>query len=170
MTIGIDIDSTITSTGKKARECLKKFTSEYSSFDDLPKNMYEKFWTLYNKEIHSTCELKDGVKEAFNYFLKKGFKIVIITARNNNCNIDMEKLTKKYLRKHKLKYDKIIFNKSQKGEIARENGCDIFIDDREENLDNISQYGIECLKFGQESNKYKTFSNWHDIIEYIKTK
>lgn len=170
MTIGIDIDSTITSTGKKARECLKKFAPEYSNFDNLPNHMYEKFWNLYNEEVHSTCELKEGVKGAFDYFLEKGFKIVIITARNNNCNVDMEKLTKEYFKKHDLKYDKIIFNKDKKGKIAKENKCDIFIDDREENLDDISQYKIECLKFGEYSNKYKTFDNWYDIIEYIKTK
>lgn len=42
--------------------------------------------------------------------------------------------------------------------------------DIDSTITSTGKKAIECLKFGQKSNKYKTFNNWFDIIEYIKTK
>ena len=59
-----------------------------------------------------------------------------------------------------------------KSTLAKENNIDIFIDDKENVLDKIaSSSNIECIRFTSDKNsKYKTFNNWYDIIEYIKTK
>lgn len=171
MIIGIDIDNTITSTGEKTLECLAKYAPGYDDYHKLPKDKYEEFLDLYEEHIHRTCELKSGVKEAFAYFNKNGYKIMIITARNNNHCKNQEEITKEYFKRHNLKYDKIIFDMSKKGKCAQENNVSIFFDDKEENLDEISSYGIECIRFSTKNDsKYKTFSNWMDIIEYLKAK
>lgn len=169
MVLGIDIDNTITKTEEKTRDCLNKFAPEYDDYHKLPDNKGKEFLDLYEGYIHETCELKDGVKEAFDYFNNNGYKIVIITARDNEHVLNQEEITKNYFAKQNLKYDKIIFNQSNKGKCALDNKVDIFFDDKEENLDEISLYGIECIRFTTKSDsKYKTFSNWYDIIEYIK--
>lgn len=171
MVIGIDIDSTITSTGKKTRECLKKFAPEYDDYHKLPDAKRKEFLDLYEGFIHETCELKDGVKEAFDYFNKSGYKIIIITARDYKHCPNQEEITKEYFSSHNLKYDRIIFNQTNKGKCAYLNNVSIFFDDKEENLDEINSYGIECIRFTTKNDsKYKTFSNWYDIIEYVKSR
>lgn len=168
--IGIDIDSTITKTGKKAHECLKEYAPGYKLVRDLPEERQQEFLDLYEGYIHKTCELKEGVKEAFDYLKKNKYKIVIITARNKKHCKKQKSITKKYFKEHNLSYDKILFNKTFKGKPAFKNKCKIFIDDKESNLDDINNYGIECIKFGEESSKYKFFNDWYEIIEYLKQK
>lgn len=171
MIIGIDIDSTITNTGAKTKECLKAFAPEFDDYHKLPKNKYEEFLDKYEGYIHKTCNLKPGVSEAFKYFKESGYKIIIITARNTTHCKNQKDITINYFKYHNLQYDKIIFDMSKKGVCAYENNVSIFIDDREENLDDVSQYGIECLHFSSDTHsKYKTFTDWRDIAEYIKTK
>ena len=171
MTIGIDIDSTITSTGKKTRECLQEYAPGFDNYNRLPEDKYEEFLNLYEEYIHTHCELKSGVKEAFAYFRECGYKIVIITARDlKRCKNQVE-ITTSYFKRHNLEYDEIIFECDQKGKVASSHHVNLFIDDKEANLDDISTYGIECFKFGtDEPSKYKTFSNWYEIIDYLKAR
>lgn len=169
MTIGIDIDDTITNTTQTIKKYLALFDSTYTDYRDLPKEKYVKFLTRYHAQIMKTCPLKEYVKEAFAYFKKNHDKIIIITARDNKYCKDAMDITKRYLKNQNLSYDKIIFSDNQKGKYAFENKIDLFIDDKETVLDDISKYNIKCLRLTNESDsKYKTFSNWHDIINYIK--
>ena len=98
-----------------------------------------------------------------------------ITARNDIHTPNIKKLTKEFLDTNNIYYDKLIFEEVGHGDksiLAKENNIDIFIDDKEDVLDKIaSTSNIECLRFTSEKNsKHKTFNNWYDIIEYIKTK
>ena len=170
MIIGIDIDNTITETSKKAKEFLKEFNKNYNDYHDLPENIYNEYMQKYAIKIASLCDLKEGVKEAFNYLNSNNYKIIIITARSNYYSKDNIKATKQYLKNNDLKYNKIIFNAEEKGKVAKENNIAIFIDDKESVLDNINQYHIEPIHIGTEQSKYKSFTNWKDIIEYLKTK
>ena len=102
---------------------------------------------------------------------KMGYQIIIITARNNEHCPNQEEVTTQYFKRHNLKYDKIIFDTPVKGKCAYENSVSIFVDDREKNLDEISEYGIECLHFSSNPNsKYQTFTDWRDIIKYMKSR
>ncbi|MDE5538959.1 MAG: hypothetical protein K2J20_00545 [Bacilli bacterium] len=169
MVIGIDIDSTITSTGKKTRECLQEFAPGYEDYHLLPEEQYKQFLDLYEEYIHINCELKSGVQEAFAYFKECGYKIVIITARDTKHCPNQFAITTDYFKRHNLHYDEIIFECEEKGQTASSHHVNLFIDDKEANLDDISAYGIECFRFGAaKDSKYKTFTNWYDIIEYLK--
>lgn len=169
-TIGIDIDNTITCTSEKIKECLALYAPDYTDYHNLPKPQLIEFLTMYQEYIHNNCELKPGIKEAFTYFQQKGYKIIIVTAREESiASPNEEALTKEYLKKHNLEYSKIYFACHKKGKIAKDNNIELFIDDNETVLDDIHKYNIECLKISSYLNsKYKTFTNWHDIIEYIK--
>lgn len=169
-TIGIDIDNTITETTKVANYYLSKFTQEYSDYHELPREEYQKFLSKYLREIVKNNILKEGVKEAFEFLKKQGFRIVIITARNNLYEPLVIENTLKFLAQNSLKYDKILFdelNIGDKANQARDEKVDIFIDDKETVLDSLAKIGIECIRFSDRKSKYKTFNNWSDIIEYI---
>lgn len=170
MTIGIDIDDTITKTSEIAALNLKKFDSNYSDYHDLPKERYEEFMRLYQADGLKNVELMEGVKEAFDYFKTKGYKIIIITARNNKYDDTIKDITIDYLKRHSLEYDKIVFDKESKGKIAKKEGVDIFIDDKVSVLDEVASYNIKTINISKvNGNKHKTFSNWSDIIKYIET-
>lgn len=171
MVIGIDIDDTLTETSKIARENLAKFDSNYTDYHQLPPERYVEYMHLYQADGLKNATLKDGVKEAFDYLNENGYKIVIITARSNKYDPRIKDLTLEYLKRHNLKYSKIIFEKDEKGKIASKEHVKLFIDDKETVLDNVATYNIDTIKMGGNvSSKHKTFSNWSDIINYIKTR
>ena len=175
MNIGIDIDDTITETSFVGNKYVTKFDNNYQDYHDLSQNKYFEFLNRYLQEIVKNNIIKDGVKEAFEFFKSRGCKIIFITARNDIYTPNVKKLTKEFLDKNNIYYDKLIFEEVGHGDksvLAKENSIDIFIDDKEDVLDKIaSSSKIECIRFTNDKNsKYKTFNNWYDIIEYIKTK
>lgn len=167
MIIGIDIDDTITCTTPVIKEYLQKEYPGYDDYKELPKREYLRFLKKNMKKMRGEYKLKEGVKEAFDYFNKHDFQIIIITARNNKYYHESILDTIKYLEDHGLVYDKIFFNKPKKGKIAFREHVDFFIDDKESVLDGVSKYGIQCLCMRDSSN-YPSFHNWYEIIEYIK--
>lgn len=171
MIIGIDIDDTITKTSEMAAYNLSLFDSRSTDYHSLPKDRYEEFMRKYQAVGLKSAEIKEGVKEAFDYLNNNGFKIVIVTARDNKYSLEVKDITVDYLKRHGLKYDKIIFGQSLKGECAKKENIDIFIDDKETVLDDVARYNIETIKISSvKSDKHKTFANWSDIIDYIKCK
>ncbi len=169
MTIGIDIDDTITKTSENIKKYLAKYKPGFTdNYHNLPAVEYDEFLYTYQSEISATNELRENVKEAFDYFKSHDIKIIIITHRSNKYAHDIDNISINHLKKNGLLFDKFI-NTPEKGIAAFENHLDLFIDDKESNLDDVSKYGIKCLKFSSEkSSKYETFSNWSDIIEFIK--
>lgn len=168
MIIGIDIDDTITDTSIVANKYLTLFSRNYQDYHELPQEKYYDFLNEYQAEIVKNNILKEGCQEAFKYLKENGWKIIIITARSSEFDSRIEKLTKEFLANNNLIYDKIIFNAIEKGTIASSEHLSIFIDDKEEVLDDVNKFNITCLRFTQKASKYKTFNNWYDIIEYIK--
>lgn len=174
MTIGIDIDDTITKTTKCVKEHLKKFTNDYDDYHIMPNDLKTEFLTKNLESIHKNCELMENVKDAILYLKERGHKIIIITARNLKYTKNEFIITEEYLKKNGIYYDKIIFDpeeSNKKGLKAFENGVDIFIDDKEFVLDDIAEYNITCLRITNDSkSKYKIFKNWDEIIKYFKEK
>lgn len=171
MIIGIDIDDTITKTSEIAAYNLSLFDNSYTDYHNLPKDRYEEFMRKYQAVGLKNAKMKDGVKEAFDYLNNNGFKIIIVTARDTKYSSEIKNITLDYLKDHGLKYDKIIFGQSSKGECAKKEGVNIFIDDKETILDDVAKYNIETIKISNiKSDKHKTFSKWSDIIDYIKSK
>lgn len=168
MTIGIDIDDTITETTLNANKYAKIYNPNLQDdYHSLPKEKYEEFRLQYQRKISETNPLKEGVKEAFDYFASNNIKVIIITTRDKYYANDIDEISVNHLKRNGLKFSKYI-NTTTKGIEAFNNNVDIFIDDKESNLDDVSSYNIECLKFSdKKGSKYKTFSNWSDIIKYI---
>ena len=167
MILGIDIDDTITNTSKVVNKYLQETYPNCRNYHLLSKKEYKQFLKKYIKLMRDEYELKEGVKEAWEYFKNNNFKIIIITARNNRFDRDNIKNTIAFLNKNGLFYDKIYFRQVKKGKKAYKEHVDLFIDDKEKVLDGVSSYNIRCICMG-DSLKYKCFSNWFQIIDFIK--
>ena len=167
MILGIDIDDTITDTTPVIKKYLKKEYPTYDEYKMLPKKDYVRFLKKNMRQMRSEYQLKEGVKEAWEYFKEHQIKIIIITARNNKYYHKSNQDTLEYLKKNGLFYDKIYFNEPKNGRRAHKSHVDLFIDDKEKILDNMKQYGIQGLCMGC-SSKYPSFDNWKQIIEYLK--
>ena len=175
MKIGIDIDDTITNTKETTKKYLKMYdhTFDLDSKEDLKNKKTFDFLIRHIEDIQSNVNLKPGVKEAFNELKNMGYEIIIITARGEELDYEYERITKDFLNKYNLPYDKIFFGNYPKGNIAKKENLSIFVDDRLYNLDDVSQHGIKCLHFVENLNinsPYKKFNNWDDIIIYLKNK
>ena len=167
MIIGVDIDDTITYTTKTIKKYLKQEYPDYDEYKLLPRKQYIRFLKKYMKQMRSEYELKEGVKQAWDYFRENHYKIIFITARNNKYYRKSNQDTLEYLQQNGLFYDKIYFNEPKKGRRAHKNHVDIFIDDKESILDNMASYKVKCICMGK-SSKYPSFDNWYQIIEYLK--
>ena len=86
----------------------------------------------------------------------------------------MTKPTKKWLKKHKINYKKLIFSKDEeKIQHCIENNIDIMIEDNPKNIEDISNK-IKVIKFDCQYNKNINNENvitaysWYHIYKIIK--
>ncbi len=171
MVLGIDIDDTITKTTENSNRFLEEFDNTVADYHRLSPKKYEEFLYIYIEKIMATNPLKENVKECLDKLHNMGHKIVLITARNNVFSPNVKDITLKYLKDNGLYYDKIIFdddNVDFKGSVASREHVDLFIDDKENILDEIATYGIKVLRFTNEKSKYPNFSDWNKVVEYIE--
>ena len=162
MIIGLDIDDTITDTfgvmfayaEKFMLEDLKREINIQQSTDVADTGYVQalhawnredelKFFTKYYKNlIEETIPYHFAVK-TINKFKEEGHTIILITARFDTDEISVEAPTKAWLEKYNIKYDKLIINAQNKGEIAEQNNIDLFVDDSIKNCLSVANKGIK---------------------------
>lgn len=171
MIIGIDIDNTISNTSSAALEYLKKYPElNIDNFEDFNNPLAVEFLNKYIDLIQKKVTLKDHVKESFDRLNENGIKIVLLTARGYRIKYDYQKYTKDLLDNNNIKYDKIVYKSYPKGKDAFKEKIDLFIDDKENNLDDVAKYNIKCIRFSDDKNiksKYKVFNDWRILTDYI---
>ncbi|MDD4187644.1 MAG: hypothetical protein PHX04_02635 [Bacilli bacterium] len=176
MRLGIDIDQTIVNTVEVALAYGKKYRKHLNLKieEDLYTGEGFKFYTKYLVEILKSVSLFPGVNKALNILKENGFELIFITARGSQCEFDFtynhEEITKEIFKKYNVPHDKIIYKCYPKGEVAFKEEIDYFIDDKEDNLDDIAKYGIKCLKKVEDMadvSKHLKFTNWDDILKYL---
>lgn len=179
MTIGLDIDDTITNSS----DLIFTFVKKYFNTDDVNivreiiggeiEGELLKFYDAHLGEMVANYTLKDNVKEVIERLRKKGHRVVIITARGYTKTKDsIIKITKKYLQKHNIKVDKIVFNKLDKDIACVKNNIDIMIDDSVSTLEKIRAKNIKVLLYTSIGNKEVTtnidrVNNWLELEDYI---
>ena len=174
MRLGIDIDETIVNTHEVALNYSKKIALKFKHYEDLYCPEGIKFLTNYIEKIQRNVRLLPDVKESLKILKEKNFKLIFITARGSNHDFNFtynhKGITEEMFNKYNIPYDKIIYECYPKGKKAFEEKIDYFIDDNEENLDDIAKYGIKCIKkvtnMGIPS-KHIKFDNWQDILNYL---
>lgn len=183
MRIGIDIDDTITNTWEHfipfflktfniPLDKLKESTPYYESVKDIIS--CEEYYELIRKHEYLTesAPLKENVKEIITKLKEEGHTIIFITARSTSSYSDPYQISKKYLDKYQIPYDKIVVNGLDKGTLCKEEKIDLFIDDSIRNCTDVSNQGIDVLmvstKFNESNKNFVHMNDWKQVYKYIK--
>lgn len=154
MNIGIDLDDTITNSFEDLMPYFAKYFNldlnyckennySYNNYpEDLKDRKKEFIEYLRSNKLLNKITIKDDVKEVFKYLHDNNFKIIIITARNDNILFDAFNETKNYLDEQGVIYDKL-FCEHDKHKILIEEKIDVFIDDNIKGL----YYNIDACKY-----------------------
>ncbi len=151
LTIGIDIDGTITDpfywldlanqyfgTAVRPEEIT---IYEIGEVLGLKKEEYMKFYEDCKEEIHMKAGVREGAKEKLHKIFQE-HEAYYITARDES----LYDLTHHWFDKHELPKEKLYTLGSHfKVEKAKELGCDVFIEDRYENAVELAAEGIKVL-------------------------
>ena len=158
MRIGIDVDGTLTNLV----DSVIAFGQEYELENNLQggvKNphtdFYElafswgqeigkKFWKQNFNKINDISP-RPLVRKYLEKLRDKGHEIYIVTARNYEEFTDPVKSTTKWLNKHKIPYNKVIANASNKGQVCKDNNIEVFFDDLPKNCDSTSAAGVKTF-------------------------
>lgn len=185
MRIGIDVDDTICSTNETILLEADKYDKEvlggtgiknrkaydFTLMMGWPKEGKGRFFKDRLEYIMDKSPIKEGAAEVINKLYDEGNEIIFITYRKDKYIKDPYLLTKNYLDRHGIKYNKLIANSGDKGIVCYNNKIDLFIDDSVKHLDDVSLYGIKVLLFDSEYNrdniKFDRVKNWYQIYNLI---
>lgn len=166
MIIGIDIDDTLLSTSESFEEIKIKYNLSFNKklkdkwTDEETKFIYDN----YLEEFLVNAKIKDNAKEVIDYLHSRGYKLIIITARNNNTCKNIEEKTLEKIKEEDLPISEVYFKQVQKSDLAKKLNLDLMIDDNINVYENMKKENIDCILFGD---KIKT---WKEVLEYIKRK
>ena len=182
MNIGIDIDDTITETystiipmvAVKYGMDLKDLLRTKPSYTTLEKSLinYDRFIAEYFPTMAKIVPLKPDVIEVLNKLRTEGHKIIFITARNRCEYKEPYKVSKDYLDRMGVPYDKLIAECHDKGKQAVIEGIDLFIDDNTKNCKAVMDKGVPTIQmecaFTTQSNGLKRVKNWNEVYDLIQ--
>lgn len=189
MKIGIDIDGVLTDFEKWQLEVGSKFFIKYNKnivvpdgYDsdtvfDVSKEMDSEFWREHLYDYAKNEPARKFAGEVIDKLKKDGYEIYIITARyltdsDDELGKEMRSIVIDWLKNNNINYDKIIFSPEDKFEICRENNISIMIEDKVENINNISKI-IPVICFDAAYNKICKGKNifraytWYDVYYQI---
>lgn len=171
MIIGIDIDDTITDTYEVMINYSQKYIIDVLKKEPILRDgsCNEAYYTryLYGWENDEDFEfLKEYYERIMNEvkpktlaieYLQKlhnqGHKIVLITARWDSEKFDIREVTKKWIQKNSIPYDKLIVNAENKLVAAKQENIDVFIDDTFKNCKILSDNGIRTYLMDSRMNR-----------------
>ena len=191
MNIGIDIDGVLTDMEREITDYATKMcveeqipikidSTQYYESDsfDWNQEQVDKFWNKYLVPYVKEANSRKYAKEIIQELRKEENKIYIITARDESGMPEeyygkMQQLTKEWLHKHEIEYDKLIFAKDkEKLQKCIENNVEIMIEDSPNNIKDISTK-IKVIKFDCQYNKNVQNKNiitaysWYHIYDII---
>ena len=190
MNIGIDIDDTIAMTSKEIDIYAKKYAEnilkrkfelkEIEILDPMwAKHLYgwndeqdKEFWHLYYEQIMKNVKPKNDSIEIINELSREN-TIIIISARWDRENGIIAKITKEWLEKYNIHYDKLFIGYLDKRDIVKKNNIELFIDDSYKTCKLISDIGIRTLLMNSRINKdmkindIERVSSWKEIKKIL---
>lgn len=180
MTIGIDIDDTMTNSSELIIEYAKKHfkSNDMNLINNIlhGNNITTEMQYFYNKyllELLSKYTLKKDVKEVIDRLRLQGHKVILISARGYGVKTGQITVTRNYLKRYKIKVDDIVFRTRDKSQACLDNKIDLMIDDSVEVLESLSTKGINTLLFRSISNKnimteIDYVDDWIELEAYIQ--
>ncbi len=189
MKIGIDIDNCISNFDDTLLKEYLRHDKELRNTgiinenpEYLRKGMFD--WTeqeeksFYDSNIQNFAQKLKPIEDS-PYYIKKlkedGHEIYIITGRDNGEYTNPIELTKKWLDKYDIVYDRLIFtnahDKHAKTEVCLENNIDLMIEDSISISLDLINNGIKVYtmntRYNQKEKKLDRVSKWKEIYERI---
>ncbi len=186
MVIGIDMDDTICSTNERIIVEADKYDKEvlggtgikdidayeFTKMMGWPQEMKGQFFSDKLEYIMDNAEIKEGAKDVINKLHDEGKKIIIISFRKGKYIKDPYNLTKNWLERNGVHYDKIYVDTGSKVDECISEKVDLFIDDKESHCEDVSSAGIKVLLFtnayNHDEKRFNRADNWNKVYDYIK--
>ena len=185
MRIGIDIDNCISNFDDVLLEEYLKHDKELRNagiINDKPyhitvgmfdwsKKENDEFYYNNIQRIAMSLKPLNNAKEVIDKLKADGNEIYIITSRDNGEYINPEKMTREWLEKYDIYFDKLILTgRHEKGPACKENNIDIMIEDSIKNCEDIENNGVKCYimntRYNQEESRFERVKTWKEI--YLK--
>lgn len=193
MKIGIDIDNVISSFDNALLEEYLKYDKKLrntgiinKNADYIRKGMFDwseeeevNFYKDNIERIAKNLKPINGATEIINKLKKDGNEIYVITGRDNGEYTNPKEMTKIWLDKYNIKYDKLIFtnayDKHSKTLECLENNIDIMIEDSVGHCIDMRNNGVKVLTMNTRFNytnytntELERVSSWKEIYSKIK--
>jgi len=189
--IGIDIDNTLTEVQEELNHAAyqyaiklgKNIKNDENPFEDIKNNgdTYKKkfrfsydelkyFLKNIQEEITNKAKPRTNAVETIKRLRENGHKIFIITARDSEFHDNPYLLSKNWLDKNNIEYDKLIVNAREKGTVCKNENIDLFIDDQLNNCLDVEKEGIQTIRISDNNKKYPsiiTLKGWENIYKFI---
>ena len=184
MKVGIDIDGFLTDIATfQLTQGMKYFGNIVNRNGYSIREIYNcskkeevKFWIKNFKYYFETP--RPNAKEFIDYIRSHGGEVYIITSRafsadNSVLGVFMRKNVKRWLRKHKIKYDGIAFCDEDKTKTIKKLDIEIMGEDSPKNINDISDYvKVICMSAPyndevESDNVYK-INNFDEAINVYK--
>ena len=193
MRIGVDIDGVLNDIGAWHYSCGFKFCIENDIDRGFNPNKYlmeeqfflsdeenYKFWKEYIFDLMVSIPTRPYAAKIVNILRDMGHEIVILSARDNryltNQYADtMNFYVEEWLKKNNIEYDEIIAGPGNKKDKCLKNNIDIMIEDKANNVMEISKY-IPVLCFDApynieaKGNNINRVYSWYQIYKYFLNK
>lgn len=193
MRIGIDIDGVLTDAEKWQLDFGSKFYYENYGKEIVDHKAYEtrnifnseekiddEFWKENFKEYATNVPVRKFADVIIDKLKGEGNIIYIITARGNFLSHSIgamspdenKEVAIDWLNRNKINYDKIFFSRESKLKICLDNGIDVMIEDKPQNITEISK-SIPVICFNAGYNEKCSGKNitrcysWYDIYAKI---
>lgn len=183
MNIGFDIDDTITNSS----DVFVKYAKEYNQLRHIDyqidtneqnqslafgwnEDNKKEFLNLYLKKILTETIPNDDSVYVINELKRKGYKVFLITARNDTEIPNMYEFTRNWLLLNGINYDKLYVNCKNKLDVCLKNNIDIFVDDNYNTCKIINEESIiKVLLYSTRYNKpikinFLRVENWKQIL------
>lgn len=124
-------------------------------------------------EMGGKLKVISGAKNCIDKLKKDNHKVYLLTHRINRYWKNPENITKYWLEKNGIQYDKLIFTKTtDKSPECKENDVDIMFDDSVNNCIHLTKAGVPCYVFKTRYNEdykkhLKMVYNWEEVYEII---
>ncbi len=188
MNIGIDIDNVISNFNE---ELLKEFMAHDKELRnsgivnsdayitrgmfDWSKDEFDDFYYKNIERIAKNLKVIDKAPEYIKRLREEGYKIYIISGRNNGEYSNPYQMTKDWLKKYDIQYDKLIltdvFDSYEKAKICLENNINIMVDDSSRIQLEVDKTRVTALlmdtPYNRQIDSLIRVHNWKEIYEFI---
>ena len=142
---------------------------------DWSKDEFDDFYYKNIERIAQNLKVIDGAPEYIKKLRERGYKIYIISGRDNGEYSNPYKMTTDWLEKYDIQYDKLIltdvFDSAKKAKVCLENNISIMIDDSSRIQLEVDKTRVTALlmdtPYNRQTDSLKRVHNWKEIYDFI---